>query len=293
MTDLFRYIYLVSFLLLFSCQESEENKLSRFVKEWEGKEIVFPQDCSFSGLDGKECPSPPLDTPFKIVYYVDSLGCMSCKLKLEEWKRFIHEVDSLSDEKVSSFFYFHPKENDLKEVEILMKSNAFDYPVCIDRADRFNAANRFPENDSFHVFLLDEQNKVRVIGNPVLNPTLKELYLQVITGKKEDMTTPDPTRASVSDSLLELGTLRLGTPVKRSVGISNIGRNALLIKDVITSCDCVRATPSSEAVNPGESAEIQIEFTPEEAGEFFKDVYIYCNAEDSPVCVQIHGNVEK
>ena len=263
------------------------------VKDWEGKEIAFPDDCTFMDINGDECQSPSLKAPFKIVYYVDSLGCMSCKLKLEGWKRFIHEVDSLSGGKVSNFFYFPPKEKDLKELGILMKSNAFDYPVCIDRSDRFNASNRFPENDSFHVFLLDDKNKVRVIGNPVLNPTLKELYLQVITGKKENVAILEPTRASVSESLLELGTLKPGIPVKRSVEISNIGRNALLIKDVITSCDCVRATLSAETVNPGENAEIQIEFTPEEAGEFFKDVYIYCNTEDSPVCVQIHGDVEK
>ena len=101
----------------------------------------------------------------------------------------------------------------------------------------------------------------------------------------------DSTRASVSDSLLELGTLRLGTPVKRSVEISNVGGNALLIKDVITSCDCVKATLSAETVNPRGNAKILIEFTPEEAGEFFKDVYIYCNTEDSPVCVQSHVNI--
>lgn len=102
----------------------------------------------------------------------------------------------------------------------------------------------------------------------------------------------DSTRASVSDSLLELGTLTLGAPVKRSVEISNVGRNALLIKDLVTSCDCVKATLSAETVNSGESAEIQIEFTPEETGEFFKDVYIYCNTEDSPICIQIHGYID-
>ncbi|MCQ2239973.1 MAG: DUF1573 domain-containing protein [Bacteroidaceae bacterium] len=103
----------------------------------------------------------------------------------------------------------------------------------------------------------------------------------------------DSTRASVSDNLLELGALKPGIPVKRSVEISNVGRNALLIKDLVTSCDCVKATLSAETVNSGESAEIQIEFTPEETGEFFKDVYIYCNTEDSPVCIQIHGNVDE
>ena len=286
-----RIIVFLLGLLMFSCQESQETKISRLVKEWEGKEIVFPEDCSFSIYGKEECASPALDSPYKIVYYVDSLGCMSCKLKLEEWKSFMQEVDSLASDKVSSFFYFHPKAKELKELCLILKSRGFDYPVCVDKADRFNASNLLPENDSFHVFLLDKQNKIKVIGNPILSPSIKELYLQVITGQTKDSTEVEMTEVSLDEDLLELGTLELGESVKRTVKIRNTGNNPLFITDVITSCDCVKANVSASAVQPGKDAEIRIEFKPEEKGEFFRDVYIYCNTQNSPIGIQIHGYI--
>ena len=38
--------------VLFSCQESEKERISRLVKEWDGKEIVFPtaQSSPFKGV---------------------------------------------------------------------------------------------------------------------------------------------------------------------------------------------------------------------------------------------------
>lgn len=41
----------------------------------------------------------------------------------------------------------------------------------------------------------------------------------------------------------------------------------------------------------GESTEFMIEFTPSERGECFREVYVFCNTEESFVGIQIHGNV--
>lgn len=276
-----RLFLLLLSLLLFSCQESQETKISRLVKEWEGKEIIIPSECSFSDISGNECSSPSLNAPFKIVYYVDSLGCMSCKLRLEEWKKFIKEADSISEGKISYFFYFHPKQKDLTELGDILKSHAFDIPVCIDTLDVFNASNLFPENDSFHTFLLDESNHVSVIGNPILSPSIKDLYLQVIMGKKMERTQRKLTQASISESLLELGVVKLDELISKRIRITNKGREPLIITDVITSCDCVKAKSTANEVLPNESAEISIEFKPDEKGEFFRDVYVYCNVDDS------------
>lgn len=37
---------------------------------------------------------------------------------------------------------------------------------------------------NFHTFLLDKDNKVLAIGNPIHNPKVKELYLKIIQGEK-------------------------------------------------------------------------------------------------------------
>lgn len=279
------------FSLLLSCEDSEEKKLSRLVQEWEGKEIFFPEECSFSDINGNPCEAPALDAPFKIVYYVDSLGCMSCKLKLEEWKAFIQEMDSISEGRVSPFFYFHPKRTDLKELGFIIKSRDFSYPFCVDTLDLFNTKNQFPENDSFHAFLLYESNRVAVIGNPVLNPSIKDLYLQVITSEEKEEVQMELTQVSLSESELELGNLELGKTVTRNVTIKNTGSKPLIIKDVITSCDCVKAKVSAGSLRPEESAELMIEFTPDVTGECLREVYVFCNTEESPVSIQIHGKI--
>lgn len=285
-------LYGLLIFLLLSCQESEEKNISRLVKEWEGKEIVLPEECSFSDIEGNPCEAPSADAPFKIVYYVDSLGCMSCKLKLEEWKAFIQEVDSISEGKVSPFFYFHPKRTDLKELGFIIKSRDFSYPFCVDTLDLFNTKNQFPENDSFHAFLLDESNRVAVIGNPVLNPDIKDLYLQVVSGKEIEEIPAELTQISISERTLELGDIEFGKTIKRSVTIKNAGNKPLIIKDVVTSCECVKAKVSASSIRPEESAELMIEFTPDVTGECFREVYVFCNTEESPINIQIHGIIK-
>ena len=52
------------------------------VTEWEGKKIIYPDDMVFTlwGQDTLDYSLPRVD--YTIVSYVDSVGCMSCKLQL-------------------------------------------------------------------------------------------------------------------------------------------------------------------------------------------------------------------
>lgn len=82
-------------LFLISCQQTEKEKLEELVKNWNGKEVQFPTNLSFT-LYGKT----PVDfkipaSDYKIVTYVDSLGCSSCKLQLPKWKDFMKYADSI------------------------------------------------------------------------------------------------------------------------------------------------------------------------------------------------------
>ncbi len=158
--------YFIFLLLSFltGCKESEKEKIARLVKEWDGKEISFPPHSVFT-IQGKDTIDFSFaDAEYKIVTYVDSVGCTSCKLQLPRWKEFMHEVDSLVQGKVPFVFYFHPK--DVKELRYITRRDAFTYPVCIDEKDDFNALNRFPGEMTFQSFLLNRENKVIAIGQP-------------------------------------------------------------------------------------------------------------------------------
>ena len=59
----------------------------------------------------------------------------------------------------------------------------FDEPIIYDYHNQFFKLNQFPP-DPYRTFLLDKQNKVQLIGNPVETPQLWELYNKVITQPK-------------------------------------------------------------------------------------------------------------
>jgi hypothetical protein len=101
-----------------------------------------------------------------------------------QWQDIMQEADTLAPSKLSFLFYFHPK--DEKELKYLLKRDRMEYPVFIDEQDKLNKLNNFPQDAMYQCFLLDTDNKVAGIGNPVLNPKIWELYKRIITGAKED-----------------------------------------------------------------------------------------------------------
>ena len=187
---------LLCVLALFSsCKESEKDKIARLVEEWEGKEILFPARSVFT-IQGKDTVDFSfVDADYKVVTYIDSVGCTSCKLQLPRWKQFMQEVDSTLNRPVPFAFYFHPK--DMKELRYI--------PVCFDEMDDFNQLNHFPGEMTFQTFLLDKDNKVVAIGNPVHNPKLKELYLKILTGGKAEKVEIPMTEVSMDVASIDFG----------------------------------------------------------------------------------------
>lgn len=167
--------YLCFLMALCSCKETKEQQISRLIHEWEGRTIVYPADMTFSVLGKDSAGYSFPQNEYTIMTYVDSVGCTSCKLQLPTWKYFISMVDTMANGKVSFLFAFHPKNK--KEISFLLKRDRFLYPVFIDEKGGFDALNHFPSDVNFQTFLLDSQNKVIAIGNPVHNKKVRDLYL--------------------------------------------------------------------------------------------------------------------
>ena len=55
------------------------------------------------------------------------------------------------------------------------------FPVLLDTAGIFERSNpQLPENPVFHTFLLDRDNRVVLVGSPLGNPKMWELYKSTI-----------------------------------------------------------------------------------------------------------------
>lgn len=120
-----------------------------------------------------------INSKYSIITYVDSVGCTSCKLALNRWLKFMAELDTITKSSVPVHFFLNPSDKD--EVIELFERNKFDYPVCLDESDSINILNKFPKDIFFQTFLLDKDNRVIAIGNPVLNLKIKDLYFNIIS----------------------------------------------------------------------------------------------------------------
>ena len=273
--------------MLASCQESREEAVLRLVSEWNGKEIKFPSRSVFT-IQGKDTVDFEFGhADYKVITYIDSVGCTSCKLQLHRWKQLVAKVDSLTDGRVPFLFYFHPK--DMKELRYLTRRDDFTYPVCFDEKDELNQLNQFPSDMTFQTFLLDKDNKVVAMGNPVLNPNIKVLYLDVIMGKTKEKQTGNVTAVSVDRTTMDFGSFPQSEKQERSFILTNTGNGLLVIQDIVTSCGCTKVEYSKEPVRPGETLEVKVIYEAEQAEHFNKTVTVYCNAKNSPLRLAVKG----
>ena len=275
-------------LLMVSCSESEKERLSRLVQEWEGKEILFPAHSTFT-IQGKDTVDFDFKgAAYKIVTYIDSVGCTSCKLQLHRWRELVKEVDSLTNGDVPFLFYFHPK--DMKELRYLTRRDAFTYPVCFDEKDDFNRMNHFPSEMMFQTFLLDKENRVIAMGNPVQNPKVKELYLGLVTGSRSSKSSNQNTQVSVNQTALDFGTFPKEEKQEGSFVLTNTGNGLLVIQDIITSCGCTKVEYSKEPVRPGSTLEVKVIYEAEQAEHLNKTVTVYYNSKNSPLRLTVKGD---
>lgn len=286
-------IILVLLPIFFSCkseQKEKEKQIMELVNEWQEKEIKFPDNLIFTRYltDTTDFQIP--QSEYKVLVYVDSTGCTSCKLQLHKWKELIEYADSETQGKVPFLFFFHPK--DTKEIRYLLKRNGFDRPVYIDLDDRLNKLNKFPADMTFQTFLLDKNNKIVALGNPIHNTAVKDLYLKQITGKDNPNKNMPKTIAEATPLEIDFGTFDKSEIKEATIEVKNTGDSPLVIVNVSTTCGCTAATYDKRPAKPGEILRVGIKMTPKDTGFFDEVVTIkYNSINNQPVKVEIKGNV--
>lgn len=278
-------IILLLTIFLSACQDKQKEIITLLVKEWQGKQILFPENMVFTRFASDTTNFVIPTSDYKVLVFVDSIGCTSCKLQLSRWKEFIRYTDSISQKNIPFLFFF--QFDDQWEIHSLLIRENFDKPICLDRSDSLNQLNHFPKDIRFQVFLLDKNNKVVVIGNPVHNPNVKELYLEEISRKQP--VAPIQTTVKVEKESLLLETIPLGKSKDTLFTLVNTGDQPLVIIDVTTTCGCAQTLFDKHPVQPGESLHIKVEVTPENKGLFDETITVKCNT-NQLIKLNVRGN---
>ena len=116
---------------------------------------------------------------YSIIVYVDSSICSPCNIDhFFEWNRLMAKTKS----KKLSLNYFYivaPKKILLNATRSAIESCVLNSSIYIDSAFSFRKSNSFlPLNTKFHVFLVDDKMRIKVVGNPVYNNNIFNLMIK-------------------------------------------------------------------------------------------------------------------
>lgn len=281
-------------ILLLSCKESEQNRIARFVNEWNGRIIQFPDSICLTSYmsDTVMTKYTREQSSYTILNYVDTIGCVSCRLQLPRWKVMMEELDSLYPNRVNCLMVFNPKGK--RKLIKHLRNNQFNYFVYIDEKDTLNKMNDFLNEENFTTFLLDKKDKIIAIGNPVLKPKIRDLYFNIISGKTVVSSVDEEalTVISFDKKNIDLGDFSWNKEREAEFVISNVGKLPLVIKDVITSCGCTKVDYTKKPILQSENVILKMKYKAEQPEHFNKTITVYCNADGSPFHLKISGNAK-
>ena len=98
-----------------------------------------------------------------------------------------------------------------------------------------------------------------------------------------------PGRIELSASEFDFGDIPNTGPVSHTFQVRNVGRGALEITGVSTSCGCTTAEIGSRRLVPGRVADLTVTFDPQAhggaTGEFMRQVYVRSSDPDTPEAI--------
>lgn len=277
-------------LAMMSCSGSNKEQQD-IVAEWVGKGIVIPEGLGF------QVGNIPVDydfdaADFKIVTYVDSAGCTNCRMKLKDWEKVVNGFKSSPDVDVN--FLMIVGSDKREEIEKLVKNNSFHQPVAIDSAGYFSKANPLPSKREHQTFLIDGDNKVVALGNPVYNPKIKELYARLIFDSLNDgKTLGDEEKQICKNPVRGIGVVSKGDTITKRFRFLNDTESVLTLQEVTPSCHCVSAKVDWKVLKSGEHADVEISYIADSVPQqFHRYADVWFKERPNPERLILHGFIK-
>ena len=166
------------FVTLLACRDGRG--ISEELSVLQSQPIVLPQE--------KDVVIHNADTVFNIrgnklkyIIYNDSLACTSCMINnLISWNPLIEYSKNYKGGLVF-YFIFSPAQKDLRLINMFIKNSEFKYRIIVDERKTFARLNpHLPKNHLLHSFLLDENDNVILVGNPLRNKKIEEIFYKIV-----------------------------------------------------------------------------------------------------------------
>ena len=174
-------ILLIISIVINSCnldRKSKEKFAKKVNKYYDKEVIVINFDSVFykGEFINKDQVNNLYLSGIKIVTYVDG-QCHTCTEAFNEWEDLIKMAKNNKELSI----YFYVKTNNTKDFkEYYYSESIFDYPIIIDKNDNFIKKNGLQGFEEPRTFLLNKENKIILVGNPIYGSKLMKLYKEQI-----------------------------------------------------------------------------------------------------------------
>lgn len=192
MRNIFNRTSLGLLLLLLICAACREQKsstqLERAYAALKGSHITFPDDMQLT-CEGKDTViSHYCDADFKLVIYRDSLSCNQCYVEtFPDWEKLINEYDSCFNKKLDFVFILSPLSKNEEDLRLNILGMEFKHPIYFDRKGSFQRSNpQIPRMPMLQVFLLDKNNQVIMIGDPLANKDINQILRKKVQSARDN-----------------------------------------------------------------------------------------------------------
>ena len=201
---------------------------------------------------------------------------------------FVDEMTSLTSNQIPiiAILNIDKKTN----MSLLKERDDISIPLFQDIDRRFGNNNDLPSDPSFRTFLLDSANRVILIGNPVQNPKIKELYIRTICERLGIDYNPHQTQDNTHE--VNLGTFSKSETKSATFPIRNSEQSEMVLDTLFTSCECTTAQINKNVIQPNETATLSVTYTPDGIGDFYREVYVKLKNKEKPLVFIIRGTVE-
>lgn len=183
-----KWVFLSSLIMFSILSCGNKKALNKDLELMQSSPVQLPLGNMECLMNGKDTVLENFDdSKMKLIIYTDSTVCSPCALnELYLWNRII-STTNIYGAKMKYYFIFAPKREELDMVEFMLKTNTFYYPVFIDKANVFSVNNsHLPSNTMLHTFLLNERNEVIMVGSPLQNADIYDIFHQILKDELSD-----------------------------------------------------------------------------------------------------------
>lgn len=168
-----RILFILCLIILYSSCDNRKERINKQINDLYSKIISIP----YSEMDTLTMDTTciPLESRYQLLVYVDSTECTPCYVShYLDWELILKECKK--HEPSITLTIIIEGDNITDEVREKFLVSDFSKSIFIDKTGAFRKKNpAFPDSNIMHVLLLDKDNKVTLVGNPLSNKRIEEL----------------------------------------------------------------------------------------------------------------------